>query len=100
MAQRAPTALRGLLPQVLARLSRESGDASHLAPVWADVVGSVTALHSRPIALDGRILVVRVDSPRRAQALKLQEPDLLRRFAKALGEGAITGFVYRSVEPK
>jgi predicted nucleic acid-binding Zn ribbon protein len=100
MAQRSPTALRGLLPNVLARLSRESGDASHLVPVWADIVGAVTALHSRPIALDGKALVVRVDSPRWSQELRLQEPDLLRRFAERLGDGAITGLVYRSVEPK
>ncbi len=100
MAQHTPTALRGLLPNVLARLTRESGDASHLGPVWAEIVGAVTSLHSRPLALDGRTLVIRVDSPRWSQALQLQEADLLRRFAERLGEGVVTGFVYRSVEPK
>jgi predicted nucleic acid-binding Zn ribbon protein len=100
MAQRAPTALRALLPNVLARLSRETGDARPLAVVWADVVGEVTSRHSRTVALDGKTLVVRVDSPRRAQALRMQEREILDGLAARLGAGTITSLVYRAVEKK
>jgi predicted nucleic acid-binding Zn ribbon protein len=100
MAQRVPTALRALLPNVLVRLSRESGDARPLSLVWADVVGEVTARHSRTLALDGKTLVVQVDSPRRAQALRLQEREILAGLVDRLGRGVITTLVYRAVEKK
>ena len=100
MAQHDFTPARNLLPSLLAKLSRESGTASHLMPVWSEAVGPVSAKHSTPTSLEGRTLFVRVESPRWVAALKGQEAEILARLAERLGEGTVTTLVYRAVEPK
>ncbi|MBX5483200.1 MAG: DUF721 domain-containing protein [Myxococcaceae bacterium] len=91
---------RALLPSVLAKLSRESGKALPLRPIWADVVGEVTARHTRPIAWNGSVLEVEVESVRWQAALEDQAEALLGRLNARLGEGAVTALVYRAIEPK
>lgn len=94
------TPARALLPSLLARLTRESGKASHLIPVWEDAVGSLTARHTRPVLLDGTVLHVEVQSPRWKAALELQEQEILSRLRDRLGPSAVSRLVLRSVEPK
>lgn len=89
-----------LLPALLGRLSKDSGRATHLRPVWAQVVGAVTALHSDPVVLNGSVLTVQVESPRWHAAVLEQEAALLERFAEHLGPGVITALRYQVVEPK
>jgi predicted nucleic acid-binding Zn ribbon protein len=87
--------VRALLPKVLARLSRETGHALHLRPVWEDIVGAVAARHSTPLALEERTLVVEVDSARWAGALEAQGAQIQSRLDERLGEGAVARVVYR-----
>lgn len=89
-----------LLPSVLGRLSKETGRAKHLRPVWAEVVGPVTALHAEPQWWDGQVLTVRVESPRWHAAVQEQEEAILARLAERLGQGAISALKYQVVEPK
>lgn len=100
MSQKEFTPARSLLPGLLTRLARESGRASHLAPVWADVVGVMAAKHTRPVELVGSVLRVRAQSPRWVEALKGQEQDVLARLAERLGSGVVTALTYEAVEPK
>lgn len=100
MSQHDFSPARALLPSVLAKLSRETGKASHLTPVWEDAVGPVSAKHSSPLSLEGTTLHVRVESPRWIAALQQQETEILSRLAERLGEGVVTALVFRAVEPK
>jgi predicted nucleic acid-binding Zn ribbon protein len=100
MARRAFSSARQLLPQVLLRLARDTQNASALKPVWAEAVGEVSARHSRPLFLDGRTLVVEVESPRWAAALQAEQAGILERLGQSLGEGSLAALVFRAVEPK
>jgi predicted nucleic acid-binding Zn ribbon protein len=95
MAQHSFSLARALLPRLLARLSRETGRGIHLRPVWKDVVGGVAARHSKPLALEGRTLIVEVESPRWAGALEAQDAQIRSRLDERLGEGAVGQVVYR-----
>lgn len=94
------SSVKALLPALLAKLSKETGKAMHLGPVWTDVVGAVTSNHSRPLSLEGCTLLVEVESPRWEAAVKAQEPIILERFAQKLGKGVVLQLAYRVVEPR
>lgn len=96
MARREFSPARALLPQLLARLTRETGRGAHLRPVWEEVVGGVAARNSTPVALEGRTLLVEVESPRWAAALEAQAQEIRARLEERLGSGAVASVVYRS----
>ncbi len=100
MKRRAFMPASALLPQVLLRMARDRGDASPLRTVWDEAVGEVSAKHSRPRWLENKTLVVEVESPRWAQALRGEADAILNRLAKSLGEGNVTRLVFEAVEPK
>lgn len=91
---------KALLPSLLAKLTRESGRASHLMPLWEDVVGAVAAKHTHPLALEGTSLHVQVRSPRWKSALEVEAGSIIARLNERLGEGAVAQLVFHSVEPK
>ena len=95
MAQHPFSIARALLPRILARLSRETGRGAHVKPVWDDIVGAVAARHSTPASLQGRTLVVEVESPRWAAALEAQDGEIRARLDERFGEGGIAHVVYR-----
>lgn len=57
---------------------------------WKTIVGSAASQHSRPVELvDGR-LVVRVDHPAWATALRAEQATILARLAEKAGPGVVT----------
>lgn len=101
MSHKEFTSAKALLPALLARLSKESGKATHLQPVWAEVVGEVTARNTRPVMLDGSVLHLEVQSPRWRAAIQDQEQEILARLNEKLGRSAqVSRLVFHSVEPK
>jgi predicted nucleic acid-binding Zn ribbon protein len=96
MARHQFTPARALLPQLLTRLSKETGRGGHLKPVWEEIVGPVAARHSTPVGLAGKTLIVEVQTPRWAAALEAQDPEIRSRLDERLGAGAITQIAYRS----
>ena len=96
MAHHQFTPARSLLPQLLARLSRETGRGAHLKPLWEEIVGPVAARHSTPVGLAGKTLYVEVQTPRWAAALEAQGAEIRARLDERLGAGAIAQIAYRS----
>ncbi len=95
-----PTALKDLLPAVLARLARESGGGDRLRPIWEELVGPAIAKNSHPFALRDKELVVRVTSARWAAELAAQAPELLSRLEKKLGSGYVTRMQFELHPPR
>ena len=89
--RRRRSKLRGIateLPRVLADLGM--GDAQRalaMSECWEEAVGAEVARHSRPLALQGDVLEVRVDASVWAQQLQLQRGTILEALARALPEG-------------
>ena len=100
MAQHEFNDARTLLPNVLAKLARETGRAVTLGPVWNEVVGPVAARSTSPMWLEGTTLVVEAENPRWAKALDEQCVYILARLAERLGEGTVRRIVYRSKTAK
>ncbi|MGQ0506234.1 MAG: DciA family protein [Myxococcaceae bacterium] len=86
--------LRELLPQVLAKLAKESGAGDRIAAVWNELVGPSIALNARPLALVGGVLTVRVNSPRWSNELTAQSKQLLQKLADALGPGYVRSLAF------
>jgi len=57
---------------------------------WESLVGSDTAVHAKPVSLDGQCLLVVVDEPGWATRVRFEQAGLLQRFAVELGEGVVT----------
>ena len=68
------------------------GSTAHatLAARWEEVVGASLAARTRPEKLAGGTLVIAVDDPAVATALRYEEPMLLQRCAETVGEGLVT----------
>ena len=95
MAARDFQPLKSLLPGVLARLTRGSGSARALGPVWEEAVGAVIARQARPWAWEGSRLVLRVTEARWLRELQHQGPQLLGRVQASLGAQAPTELLFR-----
>lgn len=81
--------MRDLLPAVLARLARESGQVERLLPIWIEVVGAQIARNARPRKLEGGALVIEVSAARWAQELSLQQTELCDRLNGRLGSSVV-----------
>jgi len=76
------------LPRVLSELGMEDAQrALSMGQCWEKAVGPEVARHTRPLALQGEILEVRVDASVWAQQLQLQRPEILAALARELPEG-------------
>jgi predicted nucleic acid-binding Zn ribbon protein len=82
VAAREPSSIRDLLPALLGRLAREGAPASGLQPIWADVVGPALAAQSRPVALEGGVLVVSMRDALWAGALEAQARAVVARLTE------------------
>ena len=80
MAFEEPTNIKTLLPGVLGNLARESGRATRLQPLWAELVGPSIAHHARPLCVEGDTLVVQVPSTGWVAELGRREEDLRARL--------------------
>ena len=56
---------------------------------WGDIVGPDVAMHTRPSAIDGDLLVIVVDEPTWASEVRWLEAELLARLAEAVGSDRI-----------
>jgi predicted nucleic acid-binding Zn ribbon protein len=57
---------------------------------WEELVGHETAVHAKPVSLDGQCLLVVVDESGWATRFRYEQAGLLQRFAAELGEGVVT----------
>jgi predicted nucleic acid-binding Zn ribbon protein len=89
MARKEFTSAKELLPRVLGQLSRGTGNARHLLPLWPQLVGQNIAARARPVRLEGGQLWIAVEGPAWEAELSRHAPVLLERFAAALGAGVV-----------
>ena len=57
---------------------------------WEEIVGRTVALHSEPVRLRDRVLVVAVDHPSWATQLRLLTPTMLGRLHQLTGDAVST----------
>ncbi|MDQ3573911.1 MAG: DUF721 domain-containing protein, partial [Actinomycetota bacterium] len=62
---------------------------------WEDLVGPVIASHSRPVSLQGGVLVVGVEEAAWGSELRYRARDVLARIAESAGPGAPDALVVR-----
>lgn len=79
-----------VLPQVLKGLKLDKVMAAQPAvTLWPKVAGPKIAEHTRAVGVDGRTLVVVVDSPAWIAQLRFLKPQLLRKVAGHAGKGLV-----------
>jgi hypothetical protein len=88
------------LSVTLGRLLKSRGLESSLSEYrivgqWEKAVGAGIARHAQPQFVQGKKLVLVVDSPAWMQQLSLLKPELIEKMNKALGREAITGITLK-----
>jgi predicted nucleic acid-binding Zn ribbon protein len=79
-----------VLPQVLKGLKLDKLMAAQPAvTLWPKVAGPKIAEHTRAVGVDGKTLVVVVDSPAWIAQLRFLKPQLLRKVAGHVGKGLV-----------
>jgi predicted nucleic acid-binding Zn ribbon protein len=81
--------VRELLSPVLGRLAREGAPAA-LMPLWAKVAGPHISRHVRPVALEGRTLVLEAQTARWQAEIAALEVSLLGKLNEALGPNTVS----------
>lgn len=94
MASRTPRVSGDLLGSVLASVSRESGSALVLSPVWKQVVGETLAGVSAPRKWLGTTLVIGCASASWASELSQQKAQWLIRLQQRLGKKTVEALVF------
>lgn len=79
-----------LLGQVLGSVSRSTGSAAVLQPVWRQVVGEVVAQSTSPVRWAGTTLVIGCSSTAWANELGRQRLEWLGRLQRRLGRATVT----------
>lgn len=92
------TSIEQLLPSALASLARASGNARHLQPAWARIVGPIISRHAWPVLLKGDLLVIEVASQQWARELAEREPEILARLTPWLGKPPISKLIFRAAQ--
>jgi hypothetical protein len=86
----APESAADLLPAVVARIGGDDrGVEQQITLVWQEAVGQVLSLRTRPEAVRGKTLLVRVSSSAFAHELTLLKGEILAKLRVALGPGRI-----------
>ena len=86
MARSEPRSAQSLLPAVLGRLARQSGNARALQPVWRRAVGEPMGSRTSPVRFEAGTLHVSVPDRAWAEELARREPELRARLAAELGD--------------
>jgi len=70
--------------------------------LWPQIAGPKTAEHTRAVEVDGKTLVVIVDSPAWSAQLRFLKPQLLKKIEGRVGKGLIADvrFVLGNAESK
>jgi predicted nucleic acid-binding Zn ribbon protein len=80
-----------VLPRVLKGLKLDKVLAAQPAvDLWPQIAGPKTAEHTRAVEVDGRALVVVVDSPPWIAQLRFLKPQLIKKIDARIGKGLIT----------
>jgi len=80
-----------VLPRVLKGLKLDKVLAAQPAvDSWPQIAGPKTAEHTRAVEVDGKTLVVVVDSPAWMVQLRFLKPQLLKKIEGRVGKGLIT----------
>jgi len=86
MRGKNPRKLSNYVPDEISRvLHRGLGQIYDLYPVWPDIVGPDLAKHSRPLVIAGKSLVVQVESPVWAAAMRQRHQALVARLRELEG---------------
>ena len=86
----APESAADLLPAVVARIGGDDrGVEQQITLVWREAVGEMLALRTRPEAVRGKTLLVRVSSSAFAHELTLLKGEIIEKLRVALGPGRI-----------
>ncbi|MDX2014302.1 MAG: DUF721 domain-containing protein [Myxococcaceae bacterium] len=93
MASNTPTPPKDLLGTVLGAVSRDTGSAVVLTPVWRAVAGETLAAVSRPSRWLGTTLVISCASAGWASELRGQ-PRLLAELKARLGNKTVQALVF------
>jgi len=95
-----PSELRHLLDRVVRGMGAPGTDAVELVfGRWSEVVGSVLAGHTRPVALEQATLVLEADDPAVVSHVRWLEQDLLARLAELLGPDRVLAVEVRVRRP-
>jgi len=79
-----------LLPRVLKQYKLDKVVAAQPAvTLWPEIVGPKTAEHTRAVGVEGKTLVVVVDSPAWIVQLRFLKAQLIRKVAGHVGKGLI-----------
>jgi len=84
-----PRPIEASLNQVVRGLGRSAPLLVGLTGRWAEVVGPTLAAHTRPVRMDGEVLVVAVDEPAWATEVRYLAPELARRAEALVGAGRV-----------
>jgi predicted nucleic acid-binding Zn ribbon protein len=80
-----------VLPRVLKGLKLDKLLAAQPAvDLWPEIAGPKTAEHTRAVEVDGKTLVVVVDSPAWMAQLRFLKPQLIKKIDARIGKGLIT----------
>lgn len=86
MRGKNPRKLFNYVPEEINRVLHQGlGQIYDLYPVWPNIVGSDLAKHSRPLVKTGKTLVVQVESPVWAAAMRQRHQALLARLREVEG---------------
>ena len=96
MASSVPRASGDLLGAVLASVSRDTGSASVLNPVWRQVVGDTLAAVSRPTRWMGTTLVITCTTSGWATELGRRRDEFLGRLQASLGKKTVASLVFEA----
>jgi len=96
VASSAPKASGDLLGSVLAAVSRDTGSASVLRPVWRQVVGETLAAVSGPTRWMGTTLVITCASRSWATELGRRRDEFLGALQSRLGKKTVASLVFEA----
>ncbi len=89
---RMPTEIQQFLDRVVRGMGAPGTDAVELVfNRWEDVVGTVLAAQTRPLALEDSRLVLMADDPAVVSHVRWLEAQLVERLDELLGAGRVTG---------
>lgn len=93
--KRSLQAAGDIIPAVLERAGVEEGFRRHKALLhWDDVVGDKIARKARPRELQGKTLIVNVESSAWVHELTYLKSDIIRELNRRVGGGAIDKLVF------
>jgi len=92
----APQRSGDVLGAVLAAVSRNTGAAAVLGPVWRQAVGETIAAVSAPTRWLGTTLVIGCTSARWAKELEASRDELTRRLVARVGPKAVARLLFEA----